>query len=127
MGCTSSTTASPGPAALAAARGDPEPRDVALPDGSTLRVGLATDSLAYCLLAAHGDGALFIDVRTREAFNRSHIHGAWWLEHLAQAPCEEKEREADQDREQQAEEIGGGRQEAAGGRQRAAGRRRREK
>ncbi|CAK0820269.1 unnamed protein product, partial [Prorocentrum cordatum] len=72
--------------ALNRARGDPEPRDVALPDGSTLRVGLATDSLAYCLLAAHGDGALFIDVRPREAFNRSHIHGAWWLEHLAQEP-----------------------------------------
>lgn len=61
-------------------RPDPEPKDVELKGGSTSRIGLVSDSLAYCLLVAPGDGCVFIDARSRAAFDKGHLFGAWCLD-----------------------------------------------
>jgi len=50
-----------------------------LQDGSSLRVALASQSLVYCFLAAHGDAAVLIDARTRAAFDQTHVCGSWHL------------------------------------------------
>lgn len=63
-----------------AARADPVIKEVALGDGSSMSVGIASDSLVYCLLVAPGDAAVFLDAQPRAAFDRSHVHGAWCLD-----------------------------------------------
>lgn len=91
MGCTSSGAASANTAdgavserrrgeAKGAARADPVTKEIPLGDGSTLSVGFASDSLAYCLLAAHGDATVFLDAQPRQAFDRAHVYGAWCLD-----------------------------------------------
>jgi len=62
------------------ARQDPEIREVTFNDGSTMLVGLASDSLAYSLLVADSQGAVFIDVRGHASYDHSHLHGAWCVD-----------------------------------------------
>lgn len=66
--------------ATGAAKPDPVLKEVALGDGSSLTVGVASDSLAYCLLVASGEVAVFLDAQPRAAFDRAHVHGAWCLD-----------------------------------------------
>jgi len=57
--------------------------EVDLKDGAApQKVGIISVSFCYCLLAAGGDGAVFIDARSKAEFNQSHVFGAWSLEHL---------------------------------------------
>mmetsp|Transcript_35833 Transcript_35833/g.65061 ORF Transcript_35833/g.65061 Transcript_35833/m.65061 type:complete len:489 (-) Transcript_35833:41-1507(-) len=61
----------------------PVPAEVDLEDGAApQKLGIISASFCYCLFAAAGDGAVFIDARPKEEFNRSHVTGAWSLEHL---------------------------------------------
>mmetsp|Transcript_74782 Transcript_74782/g.124112 ORF Transcript_74782/g.124112 Transcript_74782/m.124112 type:complete len:460 (-) Transcript_74782:72-1451(-) len=78
MGCCASANAAAGE--KLAAHVDPEQREVVLTSGSRMTVGMVSDSLAYCLLVAHGDGAVFMDNRPRADFERRHIHSAWNLD-----------------------------------------------
>lgn len=61
---------------------DPEVVDVHLGDGGMVSVGLLSESLAYCMLVGHGDGAIFLDARPRPDYERAHVAGAWCLEGL---------------------------------------------
>ena len=78
MGCSHGAPAIP-VAKGVAARPDPETREVTLPapdgvgGGPPLRVGLASPSLVYCLLAAGGDGVIVIDARPHPAYDRGHL------------------------------------------------------
>lgn len=84
MGCCTSGNEAAGE--KLAARVDPEHREVVLKDGSKMGVSLVSNSLAYCLLVAHGDGVVFLDNRPRADFDRLHIHSAWSLDPIPAKP-----------------------------------------
>eukprot|EP00931_Biecheleriopsis_adriatica_P049345 TRINITY_DN28546_c0_g1_i1.p1 TRINITY_DN28546_c0_g1~~TRINITY_DN28546_c0_g1_i1.p1 ORF type:complete len:497 (+),score=108.39 TRINITY_DN28546_c0_g1_i1:66-1556(+) len=72
----------------------PVPAEVSLGDGQApQKVGLASASLCYCLLAAPGNASVFIDTRPKESFLRSHVAGAWTLHSMLEnLSTQEKER-----------------------------------
>lgn len=76
MGCASSGSRRATEEVLPA---DPRPAQVTLTDGSTVTVGLASDSFVYCVLAGHGETAVILDARETSAFQTGHLSGAWSL------------------------------------------------
>jgi len=62
------------------ARADPELREVTLQADTVSRVGMASASLAYSLLTTSNDSVVFLDVRGKPAYDKSHIFGAWCID-----------------------------------------------
>ncbi|CAE7507085.1 unnamed protein product [Symbiodinium sp. CCMP2592] len=62
----------------------PAAAEVQLKTGEVQRVSLVPASHCYCLLIAPGS-ALFMDVRSRDLFDRSHVFGAWSVGTLSKA------------------------------------------
>eukprot|EP00439_Symbiodinium_sp_Y106_P080099 s1401_g18.t2 len=62
----------------------PAAAEVQLKTGEVQRVSLVPASHCYCLLIAPGS-ALFMDVRSRDLFDRNHVFGAWSVGTLSKA------------------------------------------
>lgn len=77
MGCCSGLPDHPGEKAISTSSG--RPVEVETADG-VQKVLIAPASYCYCLLIS--SAATFVDVRTKDAFSKNHLFGAWSLHSL---------------------------------------------
>eukprot|EP00929_Paragymnodinium_shiwhaense_P074687 TRINITY_DN38231_c0_g2_i1.p1 TRINITY_DN38231_c0_g2~~TRINITY_DN38231_c0_g2_i1.p1 ORF type:complete len:552 (+),score=31.32 TRINITY_DN38231_c0_g2_i1:79-1656(+) len=88
MGCSYGSQggqlASVGPLKVGIISSDPKVLEVKLWDGMPHTVGLASDSLVYCMLAGCGDGAVFLDGRKRTDYDKAHLYSSRNLDALMQ-------------------------------------------
>ena len=79
MGCCSAIPASaPAEASASASSSSGQPIEVtSFFDGSAQKVLLASASYCYCLLIS--SASIFVDVRDKGSFSKSHLYGAWSL------------------------------------------------